>query len=224
MAILHRRGIRTDFVLDRIGEAEIEPTGDRTMVKRHNPKPPGRRRLAPVAAGSNEQSSAAEMVAVPVELPGEGVTSESHAVQSSNLDSSVPPLPAIDAAPQAAIAVPAEPALEPSLQDVVADPSVTDLQPLPAPSDVPFVVPIEARKLAPYVPAHLVAVGTTLQAFVLNEGLAALAHWRALSRSQSPTDALRLQVDEMQRAADASLTCLGRIAGHLGRIGASRAA
>lgn len=193
------------------------------MVKRHNPKPPGRRRLAPVAAVASELPSAAEMVAVPIGLPSEGVISEARDSQAWNLASSVSVPLAIDAPPQAALDVPGESAVEPSLQDVVDSP-VTDDQPLPTSSDVPFVVPIQARKLAPFVPTHLAAVGTTLQAFVLNEGLAALAHWRALSKSPSPADALRLQVDEMQRAADASLACLGRIAGNLGRIGASRAA
>ena len=123
---------------------------------------------------------------------------------------------------------PALAAFEPPPQvqdvDVVVSPALAALQPPPFLDDVPIVLAAQPHKAAPFVPTDLAAAGATLQAFILNEGLAAFAHWRALTHAPSPAEALRLHVGEMQRAADASITCMGRIVGHLGRIGATKAA
>lgn len=108
--------------------------------------------------------------------------------------------------------------------DIVVSPALAALQPPPFLEDVPIVLAAQPHKAAPFVPTDLAAAGATFQAFLLNEGLAAFAHWRALSQAPSPAEALRLHVGEMQRAADASITCMGRIVGHLGRLGATKAA
>ncbi|MBY0257080.1 phasin family protein [Methylobacterium sp.] len=61
-------------------------------------------------------------------------------------------------------------------------------------------------------------VNATVLSYLRGEGAAALAHWQALSGARTPADALRLQVDEMQRAADASLNCFSAIAQRASRL------
>ncbi|GJE46499.1 hypothetical protein [Methylobacterium soli] len=70
-------------------------------------------------------------------------------------------------------------------------------------------------------PLDIGGINATLFAFLRNESAAALAHIQALSTAKSPADLFRLQVGEMQRAADASLTCwndLARKASHVVEI------
>lgn len=55
-------------------------------------------------------------------------------------------------------------------------------------------------------------IGVVLANYVHNESVAALSHMRALSAARSPAEMIRLNVTEMQRAADASLTCWSDIA------------
>lgn len=50
-------------------------------------------------------------------------------------------------------------------------------------------------------------IGTILLNYVQTESAAALSHMRALGEVRTPADMIRLNVTEMQRAADASLTC-----------------
>ncbi|BAU90932.1 immunoglobulin A1 protease [Methylorubrum populi] len=59
--------------------------------------------------------------------------------------------------------------------------------------------------------APLTEINAKLFAFARGEGEAAIAHIQALARAKSPAEAIRLQVTEMQRAADASLTCFSEI-------------
>ena len=59
--------------------------------------------------------------------------------------------------------------------------------------------------------APLSEINATLTDFVRGEGAAAIAHLGALTRATSPAEAIRLQVGEFQRAADASLTCFSAI-------------
>ncbi|WP_342151429.1 phasin family protein [Methylorubrum sp. SB2] len=54
-------------------------------------------------------------------------------------------------------------------------------------------------------------INATLLAFARGESEAAVAHFQALSKAKSPAEAMRLQVTEFQRAADASLTCFSHI-------------
>ncbi|KQP05479.1 hypothetical protein ASF26_08570 [Methylobacterium sp. Leaf93] len=65
------------------------------------------------------------------------------------------------------------------------------------------------------------AANDTLTTYVRNESIATFAHWRALSTAKNPADVLRLQVTEMQRAADASLSCIASLARRAGCIAAT---
>jgi hypothetical protein len=61
-------------------------------------------------------------------------------------------------------------------------------------------------------------VNTTVLTYLRGEGAAAVAHWQALSGAKTPADAIRLQVTEMQRAADASLSCFAALAKRASRF------
>lgn len=67
---------------------------------------------------------------------------------------------------------------------------------------------------------EITEANATILAFLRNEGSAAMAHWQSLSGAKTPADAIRIQVDEMQRAADASLTCFNALARRAGRLAA----
>lgn len=67
-------------------------------------------------------------------------------------------------------------------------------------------------------PTELTEINKTVMDFVRGESDAALAHFQALSKVRSPSEFVRLQFGEFQRAADASLTCLGQIARSAGRL------
>ncbi|KQP54183.1 hypothetical protein ASF39_19605 [Methylobacterium sp. Leaf108] len=129
----------------------------------------------------------------------------------------------LDTTPADASAKPASSAADPeSLVPPFPLPAVglalVALEPPEEPPESPFVVPTEAVTRPHAVPSDLVSAGATLQAFLLNEGLAAVAHWQSLAAARSPAEAVRLHVTEVQRAAEASITCMGRIANHLGRV------
>ena len=66
--------------------------------------------------------------------------------------------------------------------------------------------------------APLTEINAKLFAFARGEGEAALAHFQALARAKSAAEAIRLQVTEMQRAADASLTCFSEIVRSANRL------
>jgi hypothetical protein len=68
------------------------------------------------------------------------------------------------------------------------------------------------------VMGELGEVNTTVLSYLRGEGAAALAHWQALSGAKNPADAIRLQVSEMQRAADASLSCFAALARRASRF------
>jgi ABC-type transport system involved in cytochrome bd biosynthesis fused ATPase/permease subunit len=72
-----------------------------------------------------------------------------------------------------------------------------------------------------FVPAFepLNEINATLLAFARGEGEAAVAHLQALTKAKSPAEAIRLQVSEFQRAADASLTCFSHILRSANRFG-----
>ncbi|KAB1074932.1 hypothetical protein F6X51_06245 [Methylobacterium planeticum] len=67
-------------------------------------------------------------------------------------------------------------------------------------------------------PLDIGGINATLFAFLRNESAAALAHIQALSSAKSPADLIRLQVGELQRAADASLTCWNDLARKASRV------
>lgn len=72
-----------------------------------------------------------------------------------------------------------------------------------------------------FIPAFepLNEINATLIAFARGEGEAAVAHFQALTKARTPAEAIRLQVSELQRAADASLTCFSHILRSANRLG-----
>lgn len=66
--------------------------------------------------------------------------------------------------------------------------------------------------------APFTEINARLFAFARGEGEAAIAHIQALAQAKSPAEAIRLQVSEMQRAADASLTCFSEIVRSANRL------
>ena len=78
------------------------------------------------------------------------------------------------------------------------------------------------RRPVPALRKDLEGLGETLFAFMRDESSAALSHLNALKDARSPADAIRLQVNEMQRAADASLTCWSELARRATRMVAQR--
>ena len=73
--------------------------------------------------------------------------------------------------------------------------------------------------VAPLAP--FTEINAKLFAFARGESEAVLAHFQALARAKNPAEAIRLQVTEMQRAADASLTCFSDIVRSANRLGES---
>ncbi|TFZ61328.1 Phasin [Methylorubrum sp. Q1] len=66
--------------------------------------------------------------------------------------------------------------------------------------------------------APLTEINAKLFAFARGESEAVLAHFQALAQAKSPAEAIRLQVTEMQRAADASLSCFSAIVRSANRL------
>ncbi|MGU3361686.1 phasin family protein [Methylobacterium sp. M6A4_1b] len=80
---------------------------------------------------------------------------------------------------------------------------------------------LNARATAPRISeviGELGEVNTTVLTYLRGESAAAVAHWQALSGAKTPADAIRLQVSEMQRAADASLSCFAALAKRASRF------
>ena len=143
------------------------------------------------------------------------------------------PSPPVEAAPVAA----AEPEAAPAYTNVVPLKSVAPSRP-PEPA-----APVEAgeapvrlsdgalpspaswragRRPVPALRQDLEGLGETLFTFMRDESSAVLTHLNALKDARSPADAIRLQVNEMQRVADASLTCWSELARRATRIVAQR--
>lgn len=118
------------------------------------------------------------------------------------------PAPAAEAAPveepaPALVAVAESPAAE-----IDAAPEPEAPAPAAPAAPAPRVAPRFALK-AGFTPTYVdvEGIGTILMNYVQNESAAALSHMRALGEVRTPADMIRLNVTEMQRAADASLTC-----------------
>jgi len=115
--------------------------------------------------------------------------------------------PASDIAPLAPIAA------------AVAPQAAATLEAATALTTVPETVARSSRTSLDMI-GEIAEANATLLAFLRNEGSAAVAHWQSLSGAKTPADALRIQVDEMQRVADASLTCFTALARRAGRLAA----
>lgn len=112
----------------------------------------------------------------------------------------------------------AEPEPEPAVEEPAPVAEAVEAAAEPAEAPAPAVAAPQAPKAKAassfacrfnFTPTYLdvEGIGTILMNYVQNESAAALSHMRALGEVRSPADVIRLNVTEMQRAADASLTC-----------------
>ncbi|HJE25208.1 MAG TPA: phasin family protein [Methylorubrum populi] len=152
---------------------------------------------------------------VPADEPSEP---QAAAPEADEAAEAAPPSP--EPAPVEAVALVAE-----KVEQAVE--SVAEVVPAPAPVEsagvttAPRNVQIGASfAFAPSL-APLTEINAKLFAFARGEGEAALAHFQALTRAKSPAEAIRLQVTELQRAADASLTCFTEIVRSANRLSGS---
>lgn len=83
------------------------------------------------------------------------------------------------------------------------------------------VAPESKRIIVELALTEIRAANDTVMTYVRNEGIATVAHWQALATAKTPADAIRLHVTEMQRAADASLSCIVSLTRRAGRIAAT---
>lgn len=98
--------------------------------------------------------------------------------------------------------------------------AVTKLSFLPVPALMDFRGLMDLSK-APRIAdvmGEFGEVNATVFSYLRDEGNAALAHWQALFGAKTPADAIRIQVDEIQRAADASLNCFSTLAQRASRF------
>ncbi|MCJ2095176.1 hypothetical protein MKK67_22110 [Methylobacterium sp. J-072] len=89
-------------------------------------------------------------------------------------------------------------------------PTVT-LPPVPVPSAAPVASEAVAKGGPVAFASDSTGIGATIASYMRGEGEAAVAHIGALTRVRNPADLIRLQVGEVQRAADASLTCWSNV-------------
>jgi hypothetical protein len=137
-----------------------------------------------------------------------------------------------EAAPEsAALEEPAreEPASEEAARDLPvaamdADEAGPDNLPVPVPVTATGLVagPMQGRIVFAPDRVDMLEIGTTIARYMRSESEAALAHLRALSDVRTPADLVRLQVGEVQRAADASLSCWVTVVSKASRVMAFR--
>lgn len=130
--------------------------------------------------------------------------------------------PAAPAQPEpvkaAAVAVPLDDIAPPAPLEAAVTPEVAaTVEAATALASVPETVARSGRASLDMI-GEIAEANATLLAFLRSEGNAAVAHWQSLSGAKTPADALRIQVDEMQRVADASLTCFSALARRAGRL------
>lgn len=164
---------------------------------------------------------------------------ESASVETTDSDAGDAPTAEVAAVPEpeavAAPEAPEEPAAAQARDETVAEATgqaapdeVPAAEAAPTEPLLPVVAPTASKSSADasrprperpafrftFVPARLdvEGIGVVLANYMHNESVAALSHMRALSTARSPAEMIRLNVTEMQRAADASLTCWSDIA------------
>lgn len=164
---------------------------------------------APIPTASPAiEHSASEPADRPADPPALAVAVDAAATVS-------PPTPPVAMASLVPFAVAAAEAAEPALPD----------EPASTPPSAPSTTVRRAAGLPmAFAPERmdLVGIGATITGYMRGEGEAVAAHMRALGGARSPADLIRLQVGEVQRAADASLTCWSRVARKASRAFAYR--
>jgi hypothetical protein len=163
-------------------------------------------------AESRVESQVEPQVEPHVALEADAPDSVAHAVRFPEADRDAEAHQDIPDEPHAAD--PAEPETE---RDAVPPP---DLVPAP----MPRAAGPSALNRIVFAPDRIdmIEIGSTIARYMRSEGEAALAHFRALSDVRTPADLIRLQVGEVQRAADASLTCWVTVVGKASRVVAFR--
>ncbi|MBD8905742.1 phasin family protein [Methylorubrum zatmanii] len=165
------------------------------------------------AEADSAQAASGPVETAPADTPADSLAAE--------------PEPEADPAAEAAAPAPESPPVEIAAQDAerieqAAESVVEAVVPAEAVAAVTKAAPRSVRigasfAFAPsFVP--LTEINAKLFAFARGEGEAALAHFQALTRAKSPAEAIRLQVTELQRAADASLTCFNEIVRSANRL------
>jgi len=122
--------------------------------------------------------------------------------------------------PDARAGVPSEPVAGAATETASGVEAALDIALPPVPAAGPGLAATAAPNRITVAPDRLdvVGIGSTIARYMRGEGEAALAHLRALSGARSPADVIRLQVGEVQRAADASLTCWVTVVGQASRV------
>lgn len=103
-----------------------------------------------------------------------------------------------------------------------ADEAGPDNLPVPVTATGLVAGPMQGRIVFAPDRVDMLEIGTTIARYMRSESEAALAHLRALSDVRTPADLVRLQVGEVQRAADASLSCWVTVVSKASRVMAFR--
>lgn len=157
-------------------------------------------------------------------IPDAAVSKALETLEAVTLDDAAPEPGAVpardDVAPAPAVALP-----EAALPLAALIPPVT----VPPVTIAPPAKPVahdgtDAADQGAVAPDRLgfVEIGSTVARYMRGEGEAAVAHMRALSGAGSPAELMRLQMGEVRRAADASLTCWSDVARKASRLVAFR--
>lgn len=197
-------------------------------------EPPAGDASAETGASSTEPATVSATGSAPVEAQADENDQPVEPPAQDAVEAAAVPdeTPAAPSAPESLVSGAAEAAAE-TAQTAVETTNETLAQTLAETALLPGLAETEATKgAAPqshsvhigasfaFVPsfAPITEINAKLFAFARGEGEAALAHIQALARAKSPAEALRLQVTEMQRAADASLTCFSEIVRSANRL------
>jgi len=173
------------------------------MSKPRRPKGPRSRWDPKPAPGADGAALRAVPPHTDTAIPDAAVSRGLEAVATQSPDAAEPEAPAEAQIPVAALV-----------------PPVT-IPPVMVPSDTPVVNDtVAAAGQAEFASDRRdsVGIGSTIARYMRGEGKAALAHLNALSEAGSPTELMRLQMSEVQRAADASLTCWSDVIRKASRI------
>jgi len=165
---------------------------------------------------------AAPQDSAPQEATSQDTTSQDTNSQEASPDEAVHDRaePALMQPPEAVEAAPdTDPAPEPVAATDVVTPPPAVVAPEAIPTQTRDAIRITSGVSIDVI-GEIAEANATLLTFLRNEGNAAMAHWQSLSSAKTPADLLRIQVSEMQRVADASLTCFSALARRAGRLAA----
>jgi hypothetical protein len=220
--VAEQTGSGPEDLPDAHATPEHVPSVHETLLETVSPEAMEAGTGEPLSAHADAPSEAPEPEEAPAE-PAHAASDEAHAPEAAVAEESSddgrtavtePPgseAGATDAAPLADIAPPAP------LDAAVAPEAAATVEAAAALAAIPETVARSGRASLDMI-GEIAEANATLLAFLRSEGTAAVAHWQSLSGAKTPADILRIQVDEMQRVADASLTCFSALARRAGRL------